>query len=363
MAIGSTIEMEREWVKEVKEFDESKMGVQGLLDSGVTTIPRIFIHPPENLSDLQPSSTHFEIPVIDLSITNCSKVIDQIKESFSTWGFFQVINHGIPMQDIEDTIKAFKSFHEQPKEIKSAYVWDQKVSYYSNFNIMWSKAVNWKDSLRVFTSPNPPKLETIPSVCRKEVMQWDEYMKGLCETLMELMCEGLGVNKNRLKELSCLGMRKFVCHYYPYCPQPDLTLGLPTHTDRGVLTLLLQNEVSGLQIKYGDEWVEVKPIHGAIIVNVGDLLQIFTNDQFKSVEHRVLANACKESRVSAAVIYNPGKRGESDIYGPLTELLSPENPALYRNFTIPEILKQGLTDDSSSKAIVDLFRLNCNDND
>ncbi|KAF5187186.1 hypothetical protein FRX31_023226 [Thalictrum thalictroides] len=85
--------------------------------------------------------------------------------------------------------------------------------------------------------------------------------------------------------------------------------------------------------------------------------QIFSNDQFQSVEHRVLANPCKEPRISAATIFNPGKRGESDYYGPLPEILSPENPALYQNFTIPEILKQGQTDDSSSKAIVDLFKL------
>ncbi|PIA36121.1 hypothetical protein AQUCO_03400199v1 [Aquilegia coerulea] len=338
-----------EWVKQAKEYDQSKMGVKGLLDSGVTTIPSIFTHPSEDLNDLKPSSRNLEIPIIDLSmmINDRLKIAHQIKESFSSWGFFQVINHGIPIQVIEETIKAFKCFHEEPM-IKDRYVWDEKVSYYSNFNIFKSKAVNWKDSLRVLTSPNPPEKETIPNVCRKELMAWDEYMKSLCETLMELMCEGLGVSSNRLKELSCLQMRKLLCHSYPYCPQPDLTMGLPTHTDRGLLTLLLQNEVSGLQVKYDDEWVEVKPIPGAIIVNVGDLLQ--------SVEHRVLANPYKEPRISVAVIFNPGKCDESDYYGPLPELLSQENPGLYRNFTIPEILGHEQTD-NCVKIIVDLCKI------
>ena len=52
--------------KEVKEFDETKAGVKGLVDSGVTKVPRFLIHPPESLPMLSPATTHFHVPVIDV---------------------------------------------------------------------------------------------------------------------------------------------------------------------------------------------------------------------------------------------------------------------------------------------------------
>ena len=63
-------------------------------------------------------------------------------------------------------------------------------------------------------------------------------------------------------------------HYYPYCPQPDLTVGLKWHTDPVVLTVLLLNEVAGLQVKHGEDWIDVEPVPGGLIVNIGDILQV-----------------------------------------------------------------------------------------
>ncbi|KAK9170376.1 hypothetical protein Syun_002516 [Stephania yunnanensis] len=344
-----------DFAKEVKDFDDSKMGVKDLLDSGVTTIPKIFMYPPEILADLKPCN--LEIPTIDLSHPR-EEVIEQIKRASHDWGFYQIINHGISNEVIDQTINAFKSFYELPMEAKKKYHhMDPKVAFYSNFNIFHSKAVNWKDSLRVFMAPNPPEMDQMPSVCAKELLDWDIQAKRVAEELMEMMCEGVGVKKDKLKEMSCLEHRKLLSHYYPYCPQPDLTMGLPPHTDRGVLTVLLQNEVNGLHVKHGTEWVEVKPVRGALIINVGDLLQIFSNDAFTSVEHRVVANPSKNPRISLAAIYNPGKRGENDVYGVFPEIITPEKPSLYKEFTIPEIQKQGLTGDSSCRAIIDLFKL------
>ncbi|MCI36330.1 1-aminocyclopropane-1-carboxylate oxidase-like protein, partial [Trifolium medium] len=79
-------------LKAVKQFDETKAGVKGLIDSGIKTIPSIFIHPPETLSDLVPGSEpEPEIPTIDLSHLHSSRaaVVDQIHHAASTVGFFQ----------------------------------------------------------------------------------------------------------------------------------------------------------------------------------------------------------------------------------------------------------------------------------
>lgn len=114
----------------------------------------------------------------------------------------------------------------------------------------------------------------MPEVCRDAAIQWDKEVVKIGEELMGLLCEGLGVKEDRLKELSCLDARIMAAHYYPYCPQPELTKGLTPHTDPGVLTVLVQNEVTGLQVKFGDDWVDLEPIPGAIIINIGDILQV-----------------------------------------------------------------------------------------
>ncbi|GAV64793.1 LOW QUALITY PROTEIN: 2OG-FeII_Oxy domain-containing protein/DIOX_N domain-containing protein, partial [Cephalotus follicularis] len=320
-------------VKEVKQFDDSKLGVKGLVDSGLTTIPRFFVHPPETLTDLRRSSRPDpNIIPLDLSVPR-SKAVDQISRASRELGFFQIVNHGIPLGVLERTIGSIKAFHEQPTEIKARFYRREGlasgVSFICNFDLFQSKAASWRDTLQVRLGPTLADLEEIPEICRNEVVEWDSRIKPLGDLLMGLLCEGLGLNTGRLKDMTCLEGRLMVGHYYPYCPQPDLTIGATCHTDPGVFTILLQDHIGGLQVKYGEEWVDVKPVPGAIVINIADVLQIMSNDEYKSVEHRVLANPSQEPRISI-VVFLTQQRGKR--YGPLPELTSPEKPAIYRQF-------------------------------
>ncbi|GFY97894.1 hypothetical protein Acr_12g0004350 [Actinidia rufa] len=122
-------------------------------------------------------------------------------------------------------------------------------------------------------SPEPAKAEDIPAVCRREVVEWDHHAKKVAEAVMELLAEGLGLGAGKFKELTFSDARVFVGHCYPYCPQPDLTVGITSHTDPGIVTVLLQNQIQELQVRHGEEWVDVKPLPGGLIFNIGDFLQ------------------------------------------------------------------------------------------
>ncbi|KAJ4961077.1 hypothetical protein NE237_020987 [Protea cynaroides] len=347
----------------VKQFDDSKIGVKGLVDSGAATIPPFFVHPPENLPNSTPSTTSSAsvIPIVDLTGIDSdrrSHIGEQIRDAAREFGFFQVINHGVPSDVINGTIGAMKAFNEQPTEVKSQFYHREMgrgVSFSTNFDLFRSKAASWRDTVQMKLGPTPPPLEQIPEIFRREALDWDEHVKRLSEVLMGILSEGLGVKTERLKELSFLEARVTVAHYYPYCPQPDLTMGLTSHSDPGALTVLVQNHVGGLQVKHGDEWLDVKPVPDAIVINIGDILQIVSNNEYKSVEHRVLANPEQDARISIAIFLNPSKR--EDLYGPLPELISPEKPALFRQFTLTEYMQRFFSKELDGKSLINFFSL------
>ncbi|XP_043696032.1 1-aminocyclopropane-1-carboxylate oxidase homolog 4-like [Telopea speciosissima] len=355
--------------KEVKQFDDSKIGVKGLVDSGITSIPRFFIHPPDSLScTATPTATAIAasppasnpIPTVDLTDFDSDRrsiIVDQIRDASRTLGFFQVTNHGIPSEVIDRTIAAIKGFNEQSVDIKALHYnrdVGRSVSFSSNFDLYTSKAANWRDTIELRWGPNFD-ISEIPEICRSELVEWDRQVQRLGETLMEILSEGLGLEGGRLKALSCTEGKTMVAHYYPFCPQPDLTLGTSSHTDPGVLTVLLQDQIGGLQVKHGEHWVNVQPVPGALVINIGDILQVISNDGYRSVEHRVLANHLLQPRISIAIFFNPSKR--EDLYGPLPELISQDKPALYRPFTLSEFLGRFFTRGLGDKSLISHFQL------
>ncbi|KAI3412851.1 uncharacterized protein J3R85_016862 [Psidium guajava] len=162
--------------KEAKEFDDTKAGVKGLVDSGVAKVPRFFIHPHQNLRDLSSdtdrAATGLEVPVIDMmGYEDCRRrdVVDDLRRASEAWGFFQIINHGIQIDVMDRMLEAVKQFHEQPEGVKREwYSRDdaKKFRYYSNGDLFWSKAATWKDTLYFDFPFGEQEREALPVLCR-----------------------------------------------------------------------------------------------------------------------------------------------------------------------------------------------------
>ena len=111
--------------------------------------------------------------------------------------------------------------------------------------------------------------------CREILIEYSEHVQSLGQILFGLLSEALGLNPSHLTDMGCMEGHGFVCHYYPACPEPDRTIGHAKHCDPDFLTILLQDQIGGLQVLHEDHWIDIPPLEGALIVNIGDLLQVY----------------------------------------------------------------------------------------
>jgi isopenicillin N synthase-like dioxygenase len=102
-------------------------------------------------------------------------------------------------------------------------------------------------------------------------------------------------------------------------------LGIHHHTDAGAVTVLLQDEVSGLQVYRDGLWHGVRPLAGALVINIGDMVQVWSNDRYRAPVHRVLAME-RALRHSLPFFFNPSYR---TVVAPLETLVDAARPALY----------------------------------
>lgn len=153
-------------------------------------------------------------------------------------------------------------------------------------------------------------------------------MHGVVNKLFKNLSIGLGLEGTELKEFA--GGDNMVhllkINYYPPCPFPDLVLGVPAHTDMSYITLLVPNEVQGLQASRDGHWYDVKHVPNALVIHIGDQMEIMSNGKYKAVLHRTTVSKDK-TRISWPVFIEPQPEHE---VGPHPKLVNQENPPKYK---------------------------------
>ncbi|KAI3997728.1 hypothetical protein MKX01_011803 [Papaver californicum] len=262
------------------------------------------------------------LPVIDFllltsgSADQRSKILEDLQHACLHWGFFMVVNHGVPESLKEELINSCMNFFNLSPEEKSVYEVENvedpcildPIICGTNFNPASESVSFWRDYLRVLVHPvfhSPPKPEGLSEV----LSEYSKRSRDITKELLRAMMEGLEFEKEDIEKSVELnsGVQKFSANLYPAWPEQELAIGLPPHADHGLLTLLMQNDVGGLQIKNKQKWVAVNAIPNSIMVNIGDHMEILSNRKYKSVLHRAVVNN-KETRISLVLTNGPPMR-------------------------------------------------------
>ncbi|KAK1420042.1 hypothetical protein QVD17_21338 [Tagetes erecta] len=317
-------------------------GVKGLVDSGLTQVPARYIQPPHHRINKEHVAGSLENMTIDLSELdgpNHEQVAKAIAHAAETLGFFQVVNHGVPVELLESLKVAAHKFFAQPPEKKAMYLKgvspSPMVKYGTSFVPEKENALEWKDYVSMTYTNDADAIDFWPSECKEVALEYIKTSTEMVKKLLQALIRKLGVNVDESRVDELIGLRMVNMNFYPTCPNPDLTVGVGRHSDMGTLTVLLQDGIGGLYVKKEDEnasveneeWVEIPPIHGALVINIGDTLQILSNGRYKSAEHRVRTTSV-ESRVSVP-IFNAPMPGVK--IGPLAELVARDGVARYRD--------------------------------
>ncbi|CAN1311992.1 1-aminocyclopropane-1-carboxylate oxidase homolog 1 [Linum perenne] len=350
---------------ELKSFDESKAGVKGVVDSGIKEIPRIFHAPPHFLKDGSPYSSDpdYILPTIDLAAVHDpvkrKKTVEEIRDASESWGFFQIVNHGVPEKIQEEMMARTQEFFEQDVEEKKKYMGDdmtKKVVYSSNFDLYKSVCASWKDIIIYNLTPDPVQPEEFPECFRESVPEYAAEMMKLGELLFELLSESLGLDKNHLKDIDCMEGFGLGCHYCPPCPQPELTVGAVPHADISFLNIIQQDQIGGLQVLRRGSWIDVPFVPGAMVVNNGDMFQLISNDRVKSTLHRVISKKTGP-RISIPSFFGHGTTKSTRMYGPIKEMLSDNDPPKYKETTIRDFFVKTFTKGANDFSILNHLKI------
>jgi gibberellin 2-oxidase len=274
------------------------------------------------------------IPLVDLSKPDAKNLIVKACEDF---GFFKVINHGIPMEAISQLeSEAFKFFSLPLTEKEKAG--PANPFGYGNKKIGLNGDVGWVEYLLLTTNQehNFKLFGRDIDKFRCLLKDYKGAMRNMACKILDLMAEGLKIQPKNV--FSKLVMDKqsdsvFRVNHYPACPELAINgknlIGFGEHTDPQIISLLRSNNTSGFQISLKDgSWISVPPDHSSFFINVGDSLQVMTNGRFKSVRHRVLANGINP-RLSMIYFGGPPL---SEKIAPLPSLMKGKE-SLYKEFT------------------------------
>ncbi|GLJ41123.1 hypothetical protein SUGI_0851900 [Cryptomeria japonica] len=303
---------------------------------------------------LEPTLSQVDLPVIDisefpqdLSQLRDNPLLAKLRKACKEWGFFFLVNHGIPVDLLQKAEDVCRDILSLPTEVKDRAITSNPFNTYSR-----------SPELEAFRYSDPTNPASIEQTCAKiypegnpifcETMTtYVSSVSNLGEKITKIILASLGLDANAFyhshfdKFASVLRINGF--------PSDKVSIGeevLIHHTDLGCVTILYQDDVGGLQIRSVEgEWFNVKPLPHSFVINVGDSLKAWSNGKYRSAEHRVVYNGWRDRISIGFFTFFPD---ETEIWAPV-ELVDDENPRRYKPFVFSHFMQEFMADKENNE--------------
>ncbi|KAK2973537.1 hypothetical protein RJ640_010592 [Escallonia rubra] len=251
------------------------------------------------------------IPTVDLSSfftvgdeDGKQKARDLINHACSEYGFFQIVNHGVPIDLMNRAMKLSKTFFQNPAEEKIKSSPDSCAPLPAGYSKQPDHSADKNEYLLMFSPgssfnvfpSNPPEF-------REVLEELFTYFSKTGQLVESIITDCLGLPPNFLKEYN--GDRSWdfmvAMNYFPATESENN--GVSEHEDGNCITFVLQDEVGGLEVQKNGQWIPVIPNEDTLVVNISDVIQVLSNNKFKSATHRVVRPKAR-CRNSYAFFYN-----------------------------------------------------------
>ncbi|CAH8358526.1 unnamed protein product [Eruca vesicaria subsp. sativa] len=293
-------------------------------------------------NSLLPLSVSIQLPVIDFSdqtlipgTSKWDKVKADVRKALEDYGCFEALFDKVSVELDKSVFEAMEELFDLPVQTKQRHVSSKPFHGYLNYNVCQSFGIsdaNLVEKVNEFTQ------QLWPGQGNKRISEtvhvYSKYLVELDMMVRRMIMESFGIEKHIDEHLDsttyALRMMKYTIPPDDNGDDEETKLGLRSHADKNIVTILHQYQVDGLEIKTKDEkWIKVKPSHPySFIAMVGDSLCAYLNDRFSSPYHRVIMTA-KKTRYSTALFSSP--KSEVIIDSP-EELIDEEHPRVFKPF-------------------------------
>mmetsp|Transcript_24798 Transcript_24798/g.62362 ORF Transcript_24798/g.62362 Transcript_24798/m.62362 type:complete len:382 (-) Transcript_24798:782-1927(-) len=292
----------------------------------------------------------------------------EIAAAASSLGVFHVVGHGVDKGLREKAAEAQRWFFQQPKDVKAQIRRSPENSRGWFDDELTKQKRDWKEGFDMGPDGVADDVNGVnqwldgagadsPALSfRTTMVEYYEEVTGLAHLLTQLLSVGLGMPANHFDAHFQGHSSLMRLNYYPLCDDPAAHLGISPHRDQVFVTVLAQNDISGLQVYTGDgdgmtkddpAWVTVQPVPDAFVINIGDLFQVASNDRFKAPLHRVLANKSSE-RYSVPFFYQPSLDA---VLEPVPGMIDDAHPPAYRPLHFGEMRRRRIEGDLADNGV------------
>jgi isopenicillin N synthase-like dioxygenase len=309
-----------------------------------------------------------EIPTLDISPylsgkpDGCATVAAKLREISSTVGFFYLKGHGIREDLIERLFEQSRRFHALPIEVKTKIPFFETGGFKSgyqpcfgdgyqnqNVNIIANAKPNLLAKFSINREGGSGGLSMSQAEREARVNAWPENLPGFKETLLEYhgSIETLG---RRFLPLWAASLRLPLDHFDKFFATPHMTMsllyyppqeqvgdrqyGIAPHTDNALMTFLAQKDIPGLAVRMpSGHWRTVDVVPGTLLVNTGNLMVRWTNDEYLSTKHRVI-NSYGVDRYSIPLFFGPSGDALIEV---LPTCQGPQRPPRYEPITYAKL--------------------------